>query len=44
MAKKQGKKTKDQAANLGFEARLWLSAEKLWNNMDATEYNMLCSA
>ena len=27
-----------QAANLGFEAKLWLTADKLRNNMDAAEY------
>lgn len=34
------KKTKDskQTANLGFEAKLWLAADKLRNNMDAAEY------
>jgi len=39
MAKKRasGKKA-DQAANLGFEAKLWLAADKLRNNMDAAEY------
>ena len=26
------------SANLGFEAKLWLSADKLRNNMDAAEY------
>ncbi len=30
-------------ANLGFEAKLWLTADKLRNNMDAGEYNA-CSA
>ena len=29
---------KDSSANLGFEAKLWLSADKLRNNMDAAEY------
>jgi type I restriction-modification system DNA methylase subunit len=28
----------DTAANLGFEAKLWLAADKLRNNMDAAEY------
>lgn len=37
------KKTKtvdksDSSANLGFEAKLWLAADKLRNNMDAAEY------
>ena len=31
-------KDKKQAANLGFEAKLWLTADKLRNNMDAAEY------
>src|SRR5216684_3372617 len=26
------------AAHLGFEAKLWLAADKLRNNMDAAEY------
>ena len=30
-------KTKDSTANLGFEAKLWLAADKLRNNMDAAE-------
>ncbi len=32
------KKQKDTTANLGFEAKLWLAADKLRNNMDAAEY------
>ena len=28
----------NQAANLGFEAKLWLAADKLRSNMDAAEY------
>ena len=31
------KKT-DSSAKLGFEAKLWLAADKLRNNMDAAEY------
>ena len=31
-------KDKDSSANLGFEAKLWLTADKLRNNMDAAEY------
>jgi type I restriction enzyme M protein len=39
MAKKRaGKKQADQGANLGFEAKLWLAADKLRSNMDAAEY------
>lgn len=32
------KKASDSSANLGFEAKLWLAADKLRNNMDAAEY------
>src|SRR4030065_2382129 len=28
----------DTGARLGFEAKLWLAADKLRNNMDAAEY------
>ena len=35
MAKKKGNNT---AANLGFEDKLWLAADKMRNNMDAAEY------
>jgi type I restriction enzyme M protein len=35
---KSKKTAKDTGANLGFEAKLWLSADKLRNNMDAAEY------
>lgn len=31
-------KKNDTAANLGFEAKLWLAADKMRNNMDAAEY------
>jgi type I restriction enzyme M protein len=37
MAKK-AVKNGDSAANIGFEAKLWLAADKLRNNMDAAEY------
>jgi type I restriction enzyme M protein len=37
MAKTRTQKT-DTAANLGFEAKLWASADALRNNMDAAEY------
>ena len=37
MAKK-ATKTDASTANLGFEAKLWLAADKLRNNMDAAEY------
>jgi hypothetical protein len=32
-------KTADSTANLGFEAKLWLAADKLRNNMDAARIN-----
>ena len=32
------KKKNDTAANLGFEAKLWLAADKLRGSMDAAEY------
>ena len=41
MAKKKaasGSAANGTAANLGFEAKLWLTADKLRNNMDAAEY------
>jgi type I restriction enzyme M protein len=28
----------DNSANIGFEAKLWLAADKLRSNMDAAEY------
>ena len=37
MAKAQTKKS-DSSATIGFEAKLWLTADKLRNNMDAAEY------
>ena len=36
--KKSSSKANGTAANLGFEAKLWLAADKLRNNMDAAEY------
>ncbi len=39
MARRKSNGTKpDSSANLGFEAKLWLAADKLRNNMDAAEY------
>ena len=38
MAKAKAETSADTAANLGFEAKLWLTADKLRNNMDAAEY------
>jgi type I restriction enzyme M protein len=32
------KSAKDSTATIGFEAKLWLAADKLRNNMDAAEY------
>jgi type I restriction enzyme M protein len=37
MPKKKASESKS-TANLGFEAKLWLAADKLRNNMDAAEY------
>ncbi len=37
MARKASSKPADSTANLGFEAKLWLAADKLRNNMDAAE-------
>ena len=34
----QQKTNNDTGANLGFEAKLWASADALRNNMDAAEY------
>ena len=35
---RKGKAGSNSTANLGFEAKLWLTADKLRNNMDAAEY------
>ena len=35
---KSASSTKDSTATIGFEAKLWLAADKLRNNMDAAEY------
>jgi type I restriction enzyme M protein len=37
-SKKNSAGSDSSAANLGFEAKLWLAADKLRNNMDAAEY------
>ena len=38
-AKSKAASSKDQSsATIGFEAKLWLTADKLRNNMDAAEY------
>ena len=36
--KKSSSSSENSAANLGFEAKLWLAADKLRSNMDAAEY------
>ena len=38
MPRTSNKAPKDSTAHLGFEAKLWLAADKLRNNMDAAEY------
>lgn len=38
MAKKAGKGSSKNGANLGFEATLWAAADKMRNNMDAAVY------
>lgn len=38
MAKKKVSESKNNTATIGFEAKLWLAADKLRNNMDAAEY------
>jgi len=35
---KAASKSNDSSATIGFEAKLWLAADKLRNNMDAAEY------
>ena len=38
-SKSNGASADKSSANLGFEAKLWLTADKLRNNMDAAEYS-----
>jgi type I restriction enzyme M protein len=38
MAKKRATDKSANGANLGFESKLWLAADKMRNNMDAAEY------
>ncbi len=38
MPRTRSSKASDSSANLGFEAKLWLAADKLRSNMDAAEY------
>jgi type I restriction enzyme M protein len=35
---KSSKSFSNNSANVGFEAKLWLAADKLRSNMDAAEY------
>ena len=34
----RAKKSNDTTANVGFETKLWATADALRNNMDAAEY------
>lgn len=38
MARRSNNGSNTSAANLGFEAKLWLAADKLRRNIDAAEY------
>jgi type I restriction enzyme M protein len=38
MARSRSNSSNNSTANLGFEAKLWLAADKLRSNMDAAEY------
>src|SRR3989454_6547902 len=38
MARGKSKASSNNSANIGFEAKLWLAADKLRSNMDAAEY------
>ena len=38
MARTKTKTSAKSTATIGFEAKLWLTADKLRNNMDAAEY------
>ncbi len=38
MPRTRSSKSTNSSAQLGFEAKLWLAADKLRNNMDAAEY------
>ena len=38
MSRKASTTTSASTATIGFEAKLWLTADKLRNNMDAAEY------
>ena len=38
MARSRSSSKTNSTANIGFEAKLWLAADKLRSNMDAAEY------
>ena len=38
MARGKSKASSSNSSNIGFEAKLWLAADKLRSNMDAAEY------
>jgi len=38
MARRSGNNKNNSTARIGFEAKLWLAADKLRSNMDAAEY------
>ena len=38
MARPQSGSPRDSTATIGFEAKIWLTADKLRNSMDAAEY------
>ena len=38
LARTKSDKASSSTATIGFEAKLWLTADKLRNNMDAAEY------
>ncbi len=37
MARVRSSNNRDTSANIGFEAKLWVAADKLRSNMDAAE-------
>ncbi len=39
MARAKSRKTSNNSANIGFEQKLWLAADKLRSKMDAAEYD-----
>ena len=38
MARMRSTRSNNSSANIGFEQKLWLAADKLRSNMDAAEY------